>query len=361
MKPSTLAVGSLIVVPLAVLARLGPVAPSAATWQAQERPPGSSYEGQAFTFTRIADDVYIAVGTGNLTVMSNAAIVINENDVLVVDSHVSPAGAYALQQELRAITPKPIRYVVNSHYHFDHAHGNQIYGPSVEIIGHEFTRKALAEGTSMRGRTVARFIQPIPTQIANLRAQLDTATDEAARASLQRRLSIQENFKAATDAVRPTPPTVVLNDRLTLYRGGREIRLLFLGRGHTGGDVVVHLPAERIVMTGDLMLGGIPYMGDAYIQDWIETLEKLQQLEFDVILPGHGQPVRDRARVDHLQAYFRDLWGQIVELHRQGVPAAQAAQRIDLRAHAVNYPNIQAVGADRDAVERAYEVLNGAP
>jgi cyclase len=124
---------------------------------------------------------------------------------------------------------------------------------------------------------------------------------------------------------------------------------------------VVHLPAERIVMTGDLMLGGIPYMGDAYIPDWIETLERLQQIDFDVILPGHGQPVRDRARIDNLQAYFRDLWGQIVELHRQGVPAAQAAQRIDLRSHAANYPNIQAVGADRDAVERAYEVLNGAP
>jgi glyoxylase-like metal-dependent hydrolase (beta-lactamase superfamily II) len=360
MKPSSLAVGSLIVVPLAVLARLGP-APRTEALQPQERPPGSSYEGQAFTFTKIAEDVYIAIGTGNLTVMSNAAVVINENDVLVVDSHVSPAAAWALRQELRAITPKPIRYVVNSHYHFDHSHGNQIYGPEVEIIGHEFTRRALAQGLSTRGRTVARFIQPIPTQIAALRAQLDTARDDSTRASLQRRLTIQENFKAATDAVRPTPPTVVLDDRLTFYRGGREIRFLFLGRGHTGGDIVVHLPAERIVMTGDLMLGGIPFAGDAYIPDWIETLERLEALEFDVILPGHGQPVRERARIDHLQAYLRDLWTQVVELHRQGVPADQAAQRIDLRAHTVNYPQIRGVGADRDAVERAYEVLNGAP
>jgi cyclase len=360
MKSSSLFAGALIVVPLAVLARMGPLEPAPAP-QAQERPPGTVYEGQAFTFTRITDDVYIAVGTGNLTVMSNAAIVINENDVLVVDSHVSPAGAFALQQELRTITPKPIRYVVNSHYHFDHSHGNQIYGPGVEIIGHEFTRQMLASGTSMKGRTIARFITPIPQQIAALRAQLDTAKDATNRAALERRLRIQENFKAATDAVVPTPPTVVLKDRLTLYRGGREIRLEFFGRGHTGGDVVVHLPAERIIMTGDLLLGGVPYMGDAYIPDWIDTLERVKALDFDVILPGHGQPVRDRTRIDQLQALLRDLWAQVSALHRQGVPAAEAVGRIDLRAHAATYPAFRTVGGDRDAVERAYEVLNGAP
>jgi glyoxylase-like metal-dependent hydrolase (beta-lactamase superfamily II) len=217
----------------------------------------------------------------------------------------------------------------------------------------------LAEGRSLQGRAVRRYLEPIPRQIAALRAQLDTATQAQARASLQRRLAIQENFKAATDAVRPTPPNVVLSDRLTLYRGGREIRLAFFGRGHTGGDIVVHLPAERILMTGDLLLGSLPYMGDAYFADWIDTLEKLKALDFDVILPGHGQPVRDPSRIDHLQAYLRDFWAQAVELHRAGVPAAEAARRMDLRAHAANYPAIRAVGADADAVERAYELLIG--
>jgi glyoxylase-like metal-dependent hydrolase (beta-lactamase superfamily II) len=327
-KLSTVAASALVVVPLAVLSRIGPP-PSAP--QAREGPPGSSYEGRAFSFTRIADDVYIAIGTGNLTVFSNAAIVINQNDVLLVDSHVSPAAAHALLQELRALTTKPVRYVINSHYHFDHAHGNQIYGPDVEIIGQQFTRAALSDGISLTGRTVRRYLEPIPQQIASLRAQLDTATEAGARASLERRLRIQENFRAATDAVRPTPPTLAFTEELTLYRGGREIRLLFLGRGHTAGDVVVHLPAERIVMTGDLIYGTIPYLGDAYFDDWVVTLERLKALDFDVILPGHGQPVRDRARIGHLQAYLRDFWSQVSELHRAGVPEADAARRIDLR------------------------------
>ncbi|MGH9203666.1 MAG: MBL fold metallo-hydrolase, partial [Vicinamibacterales bacterium] len=96
---------------------------------ASDRPPGTVYQGPAFTFNKIHDGIYHAVGTGNLVVMSNAAIIEGDRDVLVVDSHVTPGGAWALREELKAITPKPIRFVVNSHYHFDHSHGNQIYGP----------------------------------------------------------------------------------------------------------------------------------------------------------------------------------------------------------------------------------------
>ena len=325
---------------------------------AQGAPPGSEYEGQAFEFERIRDDVYIAIGTGALTVMSNAAIVINEDDVLLVDSHVSPAGAYALLQELRQITPKPVRYVVNSHYHFDHAHGNQVYGPEVEIIRHEYTRQALESGLSLQGRTHARFLAPIPGRVASLQAELDTTSNPQAREELAARLRIQENFLAATNAVEPTPPTITLDRRLTLFRGGREIRMEFLGRGHTAGDVVVYLPQERVVMTGDLLYSGLSYMGNAYIPDWIETLEKLKELDFDVILPGHGPPVRDRAVIDHFQAYLRDLWAQIQELHAAGVPAAEAAARIDMRDHSQNYPQIRSIGVDIDAVERAYELLD---
>ena len=90
------------------------------------RPPGAEYEGDAFTFHRIQDDIYHAIGTGNLTAGANAAIIINENDVLLVDSHISPAAAWALLRELQPITDKPVRYVVNTHFHFDHVHGNQI-------------------------------------------------------------------------------------------------------------------------------------------------------------------------------------------------------------------------------------------
>jgi len=345
--------GARMFLPFAVVALA--LAPSAVSGQA---PPGSDREGPVFDFQEIRPDVYLAVGTGTLTVMSNAVIVINEEDVLVVDTHVSPAAAYALLEELPQITDKPVRYVVNTHHHFDHAHGNQIYPPTVEIIGHEYAREAMIRGESLAGRTQARFLAPIPGRIEALQAQLDTASTPETRAVLESRLLVQENFLAATQAVTPTPPTITLSDQITLHRGGREIRMIHLGRGHTAGDVVVYLPAERIVITGDLFFGGLPYMGDAFLPEWVDTLERLKALDFDLVLPGHGGPVADRTRIDHLQSYMSDLWTQIVGFHAAGVPVQDAARQIDLREHREFFPQAGTPGADLDAVDRAYELLS---
>jgi cyclase len=324
---------------------------------AQQLPPGSQYEGRAWNFEQIAEGVYFGSGTGNLTVVSNSGIIINENDVLLVDSHATPAAATALLAELKTLTDKPVRYVVNTHFHWDHAHGNQIYPDDIEVIGHEYTRQQLEAGNSMSERTKTRFLNAIPTGVERLRQQIAAATDPAARQDLERRLRIQENYWLATQSIRPTPPNLTLADRMTLFRGGREIRLEFFGRGHTGGDVVIYLPAERVILTGDLLQSGLPYLGDAFVPDYIETLENLKQLEFDFVIPGHGRPFSDRERIDYLQEYLADFWAQVTQQYRAGASVEDAMQRIDMRAHAEHYPSIRAAGMDREAVERAYELL----
>lgn len=327
--------------------------------ESQQPPPEIDYEGPAFTFTEIRDNVWVGIGTGNLTVMSNAGIVINDEDVLLIDSHVSPDAAAALLEELKQITDKPVRYVVNSHGHFDHAHGNQIYPSTIEVIGHEYAHQMLASGASNRGRTWERFIGTIPGTIERLRAQLDTTTVPAEREALERRLRIQESFKTATDAVVPTPPSLTLTDRMTLYRGGREIQIEFFGRGHTGGDVVVYLPEEKIAFTGDLLGQGISYLGDAFVPEYVETLDRLKELDFETIVPGHGRPFNERERIDYYQSYLADFWLQVSELYDAGVSAADAARRIDMRAHAEHYPTLRSVGVDNESVDRAYELLSG--
>ena len=317
----------------------------------------SQQRAAAFTFNKIADNVYFAVGTGALTVFCNAAVIINENDVLLVDTHVSPDAAQALLTELKTITSKPVRYVVNTHYHFDHSSGNQIYGPNVELIGHDFTREKLADGSSLRGAGYDRFIGTVPGTIARLQQQRDTTKDAAAKATLNQRIAAQEEFKRQTDTIRATPPTVSFDHTMTLYRGGREIRLFFVGRAHTGGDVFVFLPKERVLVSGDALQSGLPFMGDGFFADWPETLEKLKALDFDVVLPGHGAPFRDRNRITYLQEYMRDFWVKVQEQKRLGATVDEASRRIDMRSHAAHFPGITAVGADVDGVRRAYELL----
>ena len=313
---------------------------------------------KAFNFVRIADDIYHAVGTGAMTVGCNGAVIVNADDVLVVDSHISPDVATALRDELKAITPKPIRFVVNTHFHFDHAHGNQTYGPGVEIIGHEFTRAQIASGESMRGRSYASFVGTLPAQIAQMKERA-AAAPAAERSKLESQIDITERHYRATQAVKPVPPSVTMTNAMTLYRGGREIRLLFLGRGHTGGDVVVHLPKERVLATGDLLGPNPGYLGDAYMTDWVDTLEQLKPLDFDVVLPGHGDAFRGKEKIDHWQAYLRDFWTQARQMHDAGVGAEDAARRIDLRPHAGHYPALTQAGVNVNGVLRAYELIEG--
>jgi len=323
------------------------------------RPPGAEFSGEAFRLTKVRDGVYHAVGTGAMSVGCNAAVIVNDEDVLVVDSNSTPAAAWALAEQIKTITDKPIRYVVNTHFHWDHAHGNQIYGPDVEIIGHEFTRRMVAAGESMRGRSYDMFVGAVPSQVAQLRKQVDGLTDAATRRKLGEQLRVQEQYLEAIGSVKPQPPTLTLDQSMTLYRGGREIRLLYLGRGHTGGDIVVYLPKERVVATGDLLGAGPSYLGDAYPTEWVATLDRLRALDFDTVLPGHGDVFEGKTKIEQFQAYLEDFWRQARALHDQGLSAEEAARRIDLRAHAGAYPTIRDVGVLNHGVYRAYDLIEG--
>src|SRR5499427_3998136 len=116
--------------------------------QSQRQPAGIAHSGKAFRFNKVADGVYHIVGTGAMTVVGNSSIIVNDDDVILVDDHVSPAAAWVLLEELKEITAKPVRYVINTHFHYDHAHGNQVFAKDVNIIGHEFTREMLLGGKS---------------------------------------------------------------------------------------------------------------------------------------------------------------------------------------------------------------------
>ena len=321
---------------------------------------GPAPQPSAHRFQRIAEGVYAAIGSGSINTGSNSVVIVNEDDVVVVDSHVTPAAARALIEDITTLTPKPVKYVIDTHYHWDHAHGNQVFGPDVQVIGHEFVRQMLLTDV-LQQRTYRSFTDPLPAQLENLRKQAASETDAGRREQLERRLVNQEAYVAALKEIRPTPPTITYQSRMTLVRGGREIQLHFLGRGHTGGDTVVYLPAERVIATGDLIVGTFQfmYMGDAFVNEWPDTVERLLQLDFDTVIPGHGEPFSDRNRLRQYQAYWRDLWNQAVSLRKQGVAAEDAARRVDMSAHKASFPQIQGPGVDVRAMLRMYDVMDG--
>ena len=324
---------------------------------AQSRQPaGTTHTGKAFRFNKVKEGVYHAIGTGALAVVGNSSVIVNDNDVIVVDDHVSPAAAWVLLDELKEITNKPVTTVINTHFHFDHAHGNQIFEPGVQIIGHEFTRRMLL-GNSTGMPLYQNYLTGMPAQIETLRKRVASESDAAARAKLQTQLQVTENNFASQKELKPTPPNVTLTTQMTLHRGSREIQIRFLGRGHTAGDVVVYLPNEKVVMTGDFLTSGLSNMSDSYPEEWAASLDALKKLDFDTVMPGHGEAFTDKAKIDYFQAYLRDVWSETSRLKQQGVPAAEAAKQVDMTKHKANLP-IQSPGIPPIAATRIYELLD---
>jgi glyoxylase-like metal-dependent hydrolase (beta-lactamase superfamily II) len=337
----------------------------ASLWQsrhgasAQSRTPaGTAHTGDAFRFNKVADGVYHAVGTGALTVIGNGAVIVNDDDVVIVDDHVSPAAAWVLLEEVKRLTPKPVRYVVNTHFHFDHAHGNQIFGAGVDIIGHEFTREMLASGRPLQMPLYKGYVDGIPGQIENLRGRIAKEQDAAVKARLQAQLTSSENNLASQKELKLVPPNVTLAREMTLFRGSREIQLKFLGRGHTAGDVVVYLPREKLVITGDFLTAGMSNLSDSYPNEWADSLEALKKLDFTTVLPGHGEAYTDKTKIDNYQAYLRDAWAQASKLKQQGVSAEEAVKRIDMGSHKERYPPNTNLGVNLLGVQRMYELLD---
>ena len=194
-----------------------------------------------------------------------------------------------------------------------------------------------------------------------MRQQIRETTDPEERARLEASVRVLDAHWNALQETEVTPPNITYSDTMTIHKGGREVQLHFLGRGHTGGDTMVFLPVERIVFTGDFFEGRpgggiLAYLGDGFVDEWPDSLERLKGLEFDVIVPGHGAPFRDREQIDTFQEYLRDLWGQVAKLRADWLTVEEAAARVDMSEYASFY-GARAQNVDPRAVMRIYELL----
>ena len=312
----------------------------------------------AHRFQKVADGIYYATASGTMNVGSNSPILVNDDEAIVVDSEITPAAARALVNDLKAVTNKPVRYVVDTHYHYDHAFGNQIFSPDVQVIGHDNTRLRLLTHDTMKEATFLTSVQPVPARVEALRQRIATETDAQQKAALERQVSNSLAYLEQVKEVKVTPPNVTFNDTLTLVRGGREIRLMYLGRGHTDTDVVIYLPKERIVCTGDLMESVVSYAGDSFPDDWIRTLDKLRAIDFDTVMPGHGVVFKGKGKIEAFQRYLRDVMTQVTALRKQGLSVDDAAANVDVTKYREEFASIRGVGIDAAAVRRIYQLAD---
>lgn len=301
--------------------------------------------GQAgnFEMVKLAEGVYLARRTepAGLTVNANSVFIINDEDVVVVDATLTPGTAREELAALRKLTNKPVRFVINTHWHDDHIMGNVAYRdayPQADFIAHEKTREYLPT-TGLTNRRLAMspggypgFINALKRRLEKNESLFGGPLDEEERAVLKSNIEIAERYMAENPTAAVVLPTVTLRERLTLHRGARVIDILYLGRGHTSGDIVVHLPSEGIVIAGDLVIHPVPYVGNpqSHPGDWGETLDKLLALKHTMLVPGHGPVLRDDSYVRLMSRLFNSMKQQVAAAVARGETIEQVRKSVNL-------------------------------
>lgn len=243
-------------------------------------------EPKVITFEKLAEGAYAYTAEGD----PNSGVIIGDDGVMVIDTQATPVMAQELIKRVREVTDKPIKYVVLTHYHAVRVLGASAYGAE-HIVASRGTFELIQErGQQDYDSEVGRF---------------------------------PRLFQGVDSVPGLTWPTLVFDDRLTLWMGERRVEIMHLGRGHTKGDTVVWLPEDKVLFSGDLVeYGAAPYTGDAYLRDWPETLGRVRELGPAKLVPGRGEALKTpetvEAALKGTQAFLTDLYGGVSAARQQG-------------------------------------------
>lgn len=265
-------------------------------------------------YDRLTDDVFVIYGQGG-----NVGVLRTDAGTVVVDSMLMPLQGTKIRELAEELTGQPVRVVVNTHYHWDHTHGNPAFDPETEVVATTRTRENLLARD-------AKFWQG-------------------------------ENAKAL--------PDTTFEHEHTIPIGGKTIRLLHPGRGHTDGDLVALFVDDRVLHAGDLVWNkrypNIDLEAGASIAQWADTLDRVLELEFDAVIPGHGL-VTNTETVRGFQTFLRDLLAVGRNAVARGLTLEQTLAEPSLESYA-DY-EVMAVPfvlrLDRDfVVRRSWEEATG--
>ena len=287
---------------------------------------------ELFELKPVADGIYAAIAAPRYKVNSNAAVIVTNDGVIVVDSHSKPSAAYALYREIQSITKQPIRKIINTHFHWDHWQGNEVYAeanPGLEILSSQRTLENMTDPDAGGGGLpyIEKQLASVPKEIEKLKDDIVRTSDAGQKARLEANLSQTEAYLEELKHIKPPLPNRTFSNTVTLNEGGREIQILLLGRGHTDGDIFIHLPKEKVVVTGDAVIDWMPYMNDGYPEEWVRTLDALEKFNFTRIIPGHGE-VASREHLAFFRGYLADLIAAVKAAHADGASLDEMKQAI---------------------------------
>ena len=279
----------------------------------------------------------------------NTGVVIGSDGVLVIDANYLPDRAELDIALIRRVTNLPVRYLVNTHWHGDHTHGNGVYRdsfPGVAILGPrasapfiELNLEKLPKGAlrpdSYQRRTLAR----LEATLARGSDSAGRRLTDAERESMTREVAMRRNELVQLARVKVAAPNLLFDGHLTLNVGGRRVEIRDMGRANSPNDVTVYLPDEQVLFTGDILVSPLPYTIGSSPVPWIDVLKRLEAMPVRELVPGHGRVFTNHEYTTLVRTTFEMIRNQIDSLYRSGFGLDSAVARVNVESQRTKFLN----------------------
>lgn len=270
----------------------------------------------------------------------NTGVVVADDGVLVVDSTYLPSRAKADIALIRSITEQPVRYLVNTHWHFDHNNGNAAYReafPGVTIVSERNTRDYIDLNNTWWPSMSTAPDSAKRLSLAKLEDELESGVDEAgqalsadARQALERHIRQRHDELEELASLEVVAPDLIFDSALTLSLGDRRIELRDRGRANSPHDVTVYLPDEQVLFTGDIIVQApVPYLGASWPVPWIDVLRQMEAIPVTALVPGHGPVMHDHAYTRQMRELLEAATARVEAMARRGMTLEQIQGAID--------------------------------
>jgi cyclase len=238
-----------------------------------------------FRLEQVLDGVYAAIGIEGTGSGSNAGIIDLGGQVLVFDTFLTPQAGDDLRAAAERLTGRPVAYVINSHWHSDHIHGNQAFALETTIIATGRTRELIAE----RGPRAVEAFQKASAELQAQEEELARETDVQKRAALALKVGESREIVACAPRLALRLPEQTFDKQVVFHGSRRAAELLTLGGGHTESDAFLLLRDERLVFMGDLgFVQSHLWMGHGDPDEWLRILKEISEIDLKTVVPGHG-------------------------------------------------------------------------
>jgi cyclase len=281
-----------------------------------------------FQIVKVSDGVYAAIARPTFRLNCNAAFIVQDDGVVVVDSESIPSAAREVITAIKRVTDKPVKVLVITHFHGDHFQGAQAYlseWPGVQVLSSDATRESIAKRGIPRMR---REALGLPARIETLKDDLQRASGEKEKAEIQKNLDQAEAYSSELKDVRGILPSVTVDRGITLRSKSHTVQIMWLGLGHTDGDLFVYVPDAKVLVTGDALHNGTPTFTDASPYEWIRTLDAAESLDFDTVIGGHGAVLHGKAMFEVWKQFLTDVMAGVANVAASGGTLAEARQTL---------------------------------